>query len=109
MKTKEILTEERASGRIPAKIEAHFIFNGISYTGSASNISETGIFIKACSILPPASLFILILETDIGLLKVMAGVKWIIKQGRYGGMGVELINTPKNYLALVNKMGYEII
>jgi hypothetical protein len=108
MKTKENLIEERASGRLPVKIEARFFFNGVFCVGSVSNISETGMFIKTRNILPPDSLIITILKAEHGLLKVIAGVKWILKQDRCAGMGVELVNTPKDYLALVNNIGYEV-
>ncbi|MBI4698745.1 MAG: PilZ domain-containing protein [Nitrospirae bacterium] len=95
----------RAHERIPANIEVKFFCGNTFYTGNVVNISENGLFINAQMAFPFDSKFELLIPSSEGVLKVPVMVTRMVKSGSYyDGMGVQLLEQPKNYLQYVQHL-----
>jgi hypothetical protein len=93
--------EKRAFKRKPINLYASFFYRKKSYRGTVIDLSENGMSIETMKCLPLKSKFeILIRKTR---LKVPVKVSRIISKGhRCRGMGIELVETPSNYIKLVD-------
>lgn len=97
---------DRIFPRIPFKTKAWFSCCDTEYSGTVTNISENGMFIKIKEMCFPfnSQLEILILLKK-EVLKIPVKVCRIIKStDLYDGIGVEIINSPQNYLEFVNSL-----
>ncbi len=96
--------DKRAHERIPVSIEFHCL--DMEYFGTVMNISETGMFIKSEKICFPLKLqFDLSIPCGSKIFNVPVTVKRITKSGNsYSGLGVELMEQPKDYLEFINRL-----
>ena len=96
--------EKRDVSRKPLFLEVHCCNR--EYFGTVTNLSEKGMFIKSQKIDFP---FVLQFELSITLkdktFKVPVKVNRVTKsKGYYDGIGVEVLNPPKDYLDLVDRL-----
>jgi hypothetical protein len=96
--------EKRDFSRKPLFLEVHCCNR--EYFGTVINLSEKGMFIKSQKIDFP---FVLQFELSISLkdktFKVPVKVNRVTKSnGYYDGLGVEVVNPPKDYLDLVDSL-----
>ncbi len=93
--------------RIPSNLKVRFCCGDTEYHGTATNLSKNGMFINIKEMtFPFASQFEVFVLLKEEILKINARVNRVIKStGLYGGVGVELINPPRNYLEFVDNLG----
>lgn len=97
--------EKRSFERIDADVDVRFSYGYIFYTGSITNLSEKGLFIRTKNCLPTNSLILIMFREDDELLKILARVKRSTKSNRYDdGMGIEVLNPQRKYIDYVNNM-----
>jgi len=104
-KNSYMFKEQRASERIQTNIDARFFYGNLFYSGTVSNVSDSGMFINTKRFLPADSMFVVIIRLENELLKVIAKVKRFTATADNGaGMGVVLLSPSRSYLDLVSKM-----
>ncbi len=92
------LQERRVYRRIPANISVRYYFNNIFYTGTILNISESGLFLSTRKCLPLDSFFVVIVNTENKILKLIARVKRVTKNTcECDGLGISLLEPPNEY------------
>ncbi len=97
--------EKRSFERIDADVDVRFSYGYIFYTGSITNLSEKGLFIRTKNCLPMNSLILIMYRVEDELIKILARVKRSTKSNRYDdGMGIEVLNPQKKYIDYVNNM-----
>ncbi len=97
--------DKRAFERVFANIEAKFFYGNAIYTGEITNLSENGIFISARLCFPFESKFEILIPVNEEILKIPVKVSRIVKTDDfYDGMGLELLERPKNYLEFVSNL-----
>jgi hypothetical protein len=101
------LIKKRAFKRFPSHINVRFNCGDTDYSGTITNISKCGMFIKTGRMsFPFESQFIVVMSLDGGLLHVRVKVIRITKSDDiYDGIGVALLNAPKEYISLVDSIG----
>jgi hypothetical protein len=95
---------QREFERIPTYFKVRFSCFHTDYTGTVTNVSENGMFIKTGKMSFPfdSTLEILIHLKD-KIFKVPVEVSRMTKsKDQYDGLGVKLLDTPRDYLDLVN-------
>ena len=96
--------ERRFSERRPFNIDTILIAGNLFYRGTVLNLSEKGMSISSNRRFPADSVLVVIIRKKI---MVIARVKWAKKtNSHYYIIGVELLNPLKDYLELVNSLGY---
>ena len=97
--------DKRAFERVSVNIEAKFFYGNAIYTGEITNLSENGIFISARLCFHFESRFEILIPVNEEVLKVPVKVSRIIKTDDFcDGMGLELLERPKNYLEFVSNL-----
>lgn len=96
----------RVSWRIPIQIHVTLYCGSRTYSGTVTNISESGMFIRSDEmILPKGSQFNVSIPTKEETLDVPVKlIRNVKKDDVYEGMGVELLNPPKGYLDFVENL-----
>ncbi len=95
----------RAYERVSANIEAKFFYGNSIYSGEITNLSENGIFISTKICFPFESRFEILIPLDGKVVKVPVKVSRIIKTDDfYDGMGLELLEQPRNYVEIVSSL-----
>ena len=99
--------EKRAFRRIPADLQARVLYGNLIYSGKVTDISENGMFINTKMNFPVNSVFLMVILVNDTVVKVPIKVKRSVRlenedSGNSSGIGVELVNTPKNYLDYVS-------
>jgi len=97
--------ERRAFERTNTNLKA-IIFSGDNMcSGTITNISENGMYINANISLPLQMKLEVLLHLGEDILKLPVNVRRLAKSnGLYNGIGVELLNSPDNYLDLVSTL-----
>jgi len=104
-KTSKMLKERRSSERFKTNIDARFFYGNLFYSGTVSDVSDSGMFINTKRYLPADSMFVVIIRLENELLKVIAKVKRLTSTADNGaGMGVVLLSPSRSYLDLVSTM-----
>jgi hypothetical protein len=104
-KNPSMFKERRTCQRIQTNIDARFFYGNLFYSGTVSNVSDTGMLINTKRFLPADSMFVIIIRLENELLKVIAKVKRHTSTAdNSAGMGVVLLSPSRSYLDLVNKM-----
>ncbi len=99
------LEEKRQFRRIPVNIDVTYHFNDIFYSGTVLNISENGLFLSTRKSLPLNSLFVVIINAEKKLLKLIGRVKRSIKNNGYGdGVAIALFEPPGEYKMFVKDL-----
>lgn len=97
--------EKRASKRINEKLSVRFPGRNTFYSGTVTDLSETGMFIISEICFPIQSEFEIIVLLKEDVLRVSVKIIRIVKTGDiYEGMGVELLDLPKKYLEHVIRL-----
>lgn len=101
------LIKKRAFKRFPSHINVRFNCGDTDYSGTITNISKGGMFIKTGRMsFPFESQFIVVMILDGGVLHVRVKVIRITKSDDiYNGIGVALLDAPREYLSLVDSIG----
>lgn len=102
----------RLTGRFPTRFAAAGTMSAAtetrSYTGTTTNVSETGLFIATEEGLYPGSRVTLELRLPGSPEKLEGVVVWTCTsggQGRVAGMGVRLVTPPLSYRARIQSLG----
>ena len=97
--------EKRASKRVNEKLSVRFPGHNTFYSGTATDLSETGMFINSEIYFPIQSEFEMLVLLKEDVLRVPVKIARIVKTGdSYEGMGVEILNLPKKYLEHVIRL-----
>jgi hypothetical protein len=107
--------KKREYERISSNMQVNYFYNNAMYTGTVTNLSKNGMYIKTEASLPFKSKFevlipfkskidiIIPLEDEV--MEVPVKVRRLVKEdGHYEGMGVELSNPSQDYLEFLNKL-----
>lgn len=102
--------EKRTFGRIPIEMDANIFWENVFYSGKVLNLSEKGMFINT-NVFPPndSTLDIIIILSN-EHLKISSVVRRKIDKGKIdnpiknNGIGVEILNPPKEYLQVVDNL-----
>jgi len=99
-------TEKRSSKRFPLNLNSNFICSNRDYTGTVTNISETGMFISSRDMsFPNEAKFEVQLDINNECLNLPVKMcRLTISPDLDDGMGVEILNPPQNYLILIDKL-----
>lgn len=101
--------ERRIYDRLPSKLHARLFYENIIYAGIVSNLSENGMFICTRVNFPLDSMFPISLLQNGESFKISVIVRRISRPHDYqtskedNGIGVALLNPPKDYLEFVSK------
>jgi hypothetical protein len=101
--------ERRTYERLPAKLQAKLFYGNTTYTGTVSNLSENGMFICTRTSFPVDSIFEITLLQNGKSYKIMVQVRRMAKAcGHYPdteehGIGVMLLEPPRDYLEFISK------
>ena len=96
--------DQREFNRIPASFKVRFSCFNTDYTGTVTNVSENGMFIKTGKMsFPFDSTLEILVHLKHKIFKVPVEVSRITKsKDHYDGLGVKLLETPQDYLDLIN-------
>jgi hypothetical protein len=98
---------KRASERIDTKIEVRFFFGRTFFSGTATNLSENGIFISTNTCFPTKTMLNLFIPLEKNILKVLVEVRRVVKTyDDYDGMGVKILNSPEQYLEFIKGLEF---
>ncbi len=101
-----IHAEKRACRRIHANLQARLFYGNLIYTGTVTNLSEKGMFIRTKVQFPVNSVCITLVLVNEQVVKIPVKVKrTAAPESEYStdcGIGVELVNAPQNYLDYVS-------
>ena len=95
--------QKRTSERKPSNINIKFSCDNADYSGTVINLSKNGMFIKTRDMcFPFNSTFEIIIPLEKEVLNLPVKVSRITKTNdTYDGIGVELLDPPRNYLEFV--------
>jgi len=95
---------QREFERIPSNFRVRFSCFHTDYTGTVTNISENGMFIKTGKMsFPFASTLEVLVQLKHKIFRVPVEVSRMSKsKDHYDGLGVKLLETPQDYLDLVH-------
>ncbi len=98
----------RTSGRIPISLDVILQHGGKSCAGTVTNISESGMFIKIGDADFKENLECGVsISVEDGLLDVSCRIiRLVTTNGRNGGLGVMLVDPPRDYLDFVDNLLY---
>ncbi len=94
--------EKRNSNRIPKNLKVAFPCCNKLYSGTVTDLSESGMLIYSEVNLPIKSRFDILMSIKKKIIKIPAVFVRLEKEGNhYKGMGVKLLNPPEKYLEFV--------
>jgi hypothetical protein len=97
--------ERRACERVNTNVDVRFFCGNMFYSGVVKNLSENGMFVSTMRCLPFDSTFDILFRLEDEIIKVPVKVKRIEKtEGFYDGMGLEILERPRSYLAYVERL-----
>jgi hypothetical protein len=97
--------QKRAYERINTNVRVKFLYGSDLYSGTVTNLSENGMYIQTNRCLPFDAKFDILFQLKGEVKKFPIKVFRIEKtDGFYNGMGVELIEHPRDYLEFVKKL-----
>ncbi len=94
--------EKRAVKRIPTNLYVNFLYDGILHEGIVTNISKNGMCINSKLYIPNELKLEVLIPWREKLLKVTVKIDWLIETDETYKIGVDLLNSPNNYLEIVN-------
>ena len=100
------IIQRRAFDRVPVNIKVRFYCCDTDYSGTVTNLSENGMFIRMNRMLFPFdSRLDIIIPIENKLMRVPVRVIRMTKSKNFfDGIGVEVLNTPCKYLELVESL-----
>lgn len=98
--------ERRASERFPAELKTRLCYGNLFYTGTITNLSEKGVYIRTKINFQINSIFAMVLLINDKTVTLLGRVKRMVRQSGMqkdpeSGMGIELFNPPARYLEIV--------
>ncbi|MBI4683198.1 MAG: PilZ domain-containing protein [Nitrospirae bacterium] len=98
--------QRRVFERIPVELTVRFYCYDNDYSGTVTNISENGMYICTNNMCFPFSPeFKIVIPLKAEMLNIPVKVRRITKTSdRYDGIGVEIMNPPRNYLDFVGEI-----
>jgi hypothetical protein len=95
--------ERRSSARVPVGEEVKICEGNLFFSGTALNISDNGMFIGTKKHFPLETVSLIVMNMKDRLFKLPAKIKRsTLETGFYDGIGVELIDPPRDYLEFLN-------
>ena len=96
--------DQREFKGIPSSFKVRFSCFNTDYTGTVTNVSENGMFIKTGQMsFPFDSTLEILVHLKHKIFKVPVEVSRITKsKDHYDGLGVKLLDTPQDFLDLIN-------
>lgn len=95
--------ERRSSERVPVGEEVKICEGNLFFSGTALNISDKGMFIGTKKHFALNAISLIVLRIKDRLFKLPARIKRsTLKTGFYDGIGVELIDPPRDYLEFLD-------
>ena len=95
--------ERRSSDRVPVGEEVKICEGNLFFSGTVLNVSDKGMFIGTNKHFPLEALSLIVMRIKDRLLKLPAKIKRsTLQTGFYDGIGVELIDPPRDYLDFLN-------
>lgn len=97
---------KRNRERIPSNINVKFCCCVTDYySGIATNISENGMFISTQMCFPLDTQLDILILSNKDMLTVPVKIRWVRKsKDIYDGIGVEILDAPKQYLEFVTNL-----
>jgi len=102
--------ERRAYDRVPTRMEARFFCGNRYYAGKITDVSEQGMFINTDIRLPINYSFEIMMLINDQVTRVPVTVRRTVESSyrsnnfSSGGMGVELMKSPTQYLTYVSSL-----
>jgi hypothetical protein len=94
--------EKRSFERILANLHVQLVCDGILNIGTVANISKNGMCINSKSIMTSDARLEVLIPWREEVIRVYVKINWLIKTEDSNKIGVELLNSPENYLKIVN-------
>jgi hypothetical protein len=95
--------ERRSSDRVAVGEEVKICEGNLFFSGTALNVSERGMFIGTKKRFPLEAISLIVLRIKNRLFKLPAKIKRsTLETGFYDGIGVELIDPPRDYQEFLN-------
>jgi len=102
-KSKLSQSERRSSERVPVGEEVKICEGNLFFSGTALNISDKGMFIGTRKRFPVKAISLIVMRIKDRLFKLPAKIiRSTLETGFYDGIGVELIDPPKDYTEFLN-------
>lgn len=102
------IMEKRESRRIHANLALRYPCRDKFCSGTATNLSENGMFIDTEMDFPVQSKFDIFISSREDVFKVPVKISRLVRTGNiYNGMGVELLDLPKKYLEFLIKLNFD--
>lgn len=101
--------EKRSCARFAAHLQARLFYGNMVYTGIITNLSDSGMFICTKMKFPVDSVLITVIQEGDHTVKLPVKIRRTFKSDHDGGyiedsgLGVELLNPPKEYAEIVSK------
>ena len=94
--------DKRSFERIPVGEEIRISHGNLLFSGTILNLSEKGMFIGTKKRFPLEAISLIMMRLKDKLLQIPIKIKRATRQsGYYDGIGVELLNTPQDYLDFI--------
>jgi len=98
--------ERRASERFPSNLQTRLFYGNLFYTGTVTNLSEKGVYIRTKINFQVNSIFAMVLLINDRTVTLLGRVKRRVRSSGNpshveSGMGIELYNPPVTYLEFV--------
>jgi hypothetical protein len=95
--------ERRSAVRVPVGEDVKICEGNLFFSGTALNLSEKGMFIGTKKYFRREAISLIVMRLKDRLFKLPAKIKRsTLKTGFYDGIGVELINPPRDYIEFLN-------
>jgi len=100
--------EKRALERLSVNLQARLFYGNMVYTGTVSNLTESGMFICTEMSFPVDTLLVSVILLDGHTLKIPVVVRRTLKSNNHpegvkdNGIGVGLLNPPAEYMDFVS-------
>lgn len=95
---------QREFERVPSNFKVRFSCYHTDYTGTVTNVSENGMFIRTGKMsFPFSSTLEIMIHLKHQMIKVPVKVRRMTKsRDHYDGLAVKLLDTPRDYIDLVH-------
>jgi len=98
--------ERRVSERFTSNLKTRLFYGNLFYTGTVTNLSEKGVYIRTKINFQINSIFAMVLLINDQTVTLLGRVKRMVRPSGSqseleSGMGIELFNPPISYLEIV--------
>lgn len=102
--------ERRSHERLHVNYQVRLFYGNMVYTGTVTNLSENGMFIRTMMKFPVNLALITVLRAGERIFKIPIRIKRSVLPGNDSkkmeefGLGVQILNHPVEYMELVSEM-----